>query len=177
MIKRTGAAIGAAVLVWGLAACGLAPPAGVPATTPAETTDVEAAPSETASSVVAPSEAAPSEAASHHPPLPPLALAAPAPGPRPAPPIEDLPGPDRLIGLSSDAVTAVLGAPEFRRREAPAEMWRYRGKTCFLDFFLYRDGAALRVAHVEARGHDVAVVGEKACYLGLLVERSRAKAL
>ena len=190
MIKRTGAAIGAAVLVWGLAACGLAPPAGVPATTPAETTDVEAAPSETASSVVAPSETAssvvapsetassvvaPSEAAPHHPPLPPLA--APAPGPRPAPLIEDLPGPDRLIGLSSDAVTAVLGAPEFRRREAPAEMWRYRGKTCFLDFFLYRDGAALRVAHVEARGHDVAVVGEKACYLGLLVERSRAKAL
>ena len=164
MTKTKGAAIGAAVLAWGLAACGSAPPAplptaGAPATTPSETT---AAPS--------PIETAPS-----YPPLPSLAMA--PPGPRPALPMEDLPGEDSLIGLSSDAITAVLGPPQFRRREAPAEIWRYRTKTCFLDLFLYQDGAALQVAHVEVRGPDVATIGDKACYLGLLVERSRAKAL
>ena len=159
MTKTKGAAIGAAVLAWGLVACGAAPPAplptaGAPATTPSETT---AAPS--------PIETAPS-----HPPLPSLALA--QPGPRP-----ELPGHDSLIGLSSDAVTALLGPPQFRRREAPAEIWRYRTKTCFLDLFLYQDSDALQVAHVEVRGPDVATIWDKACYLGLLVERSRAKAL
>jgi len=162
--KTKGAAIGAAVLAWALSACGSAPPAPLPATTPSET-------------AAAPSQGAPTpvETAPNHPPLPSLALA--PLGPRPAPPIEDLPGPDSLIGLSSDAVTAVLGPPQFRRREAPAQIWRYRTKTCFLDLFLYRDGATLKVAHVEVRGPDVATIGDKACYLGLLVERSRAKAL
>jgi hypothetical protein len=91
--------------------------------------------------------------------------------------MKDLPGPDSLIGLTADAVTAALGAPQFRRREAPAEVWHYRTKTCFLDLFLYLDRAALRVTHVEARGHDVAAVGKKDCYLSLLVKKSPAKAL
>ena len=176
MTKTKGAAIGAAVLAWGLSACGSAPPAPLPATTPSETAAAPSlgtlAPVETAPSRGTP---APVEMAPRHPPLPSLALA--PPGPRPAPPIEDLPGPDSLIGLSSDAVTAVLGPPQFRRREAPAEIWRYRTKTCFLDLFLYREGAALQVTHVEARGPDVATIGDKDCYLGLLAERSRAKAL
>jgi hypothetical protein len=162
--KTKGAAIGAAVLIWGVSACGLAPPAPLPATKPLETA---AAPSRGA---LAPVEMAPSRAS-----LPSLALA--APGPRSAPPIGGLPGPDSLIGLSSDAVTAVLGPPQFRRREAPAEIWRYRTKICFLDLFLYRDGAALKVTHFEVRGPDVATIGDKDCYLGLLAERSRAKAL
>ncbi len=167
-----GAAIGAAFLAWGLAAglaaCGSAPPP-LPPTTPPTTT---AAPIPVAP---APVETAPVVAAPRHPPLPFLALA-PA-SPRPAPPIDDLPGPASLIGLSSAAVEAVLGPPQFRRRESPAEIWRYRTKTCFLDLFLYRDAAALSVAHVEVRGPDIAAVEDKACYLGLLAERSRAKAL
>ena len=166
MTKRAGAAIGAAVLAWGLAACCSPPPPPLPTLTPPTTT---AAPVPVAPTTV---ETAPVVAAPRPPPLPSLALA--PPGPRPAPPIKDLPGPDSLVGLSSDAVAAVLGPPQFRRREAPAEIWRYRAKTCFLDLFLYRDGAALKVAHVEARGPDVAAVEDKACYLGMLAERSRA---
>ena len=175
MTTQTGAAIGAAVLVWGLAACGAAPPASGPATTSPATTS----PATPGSPAVAPASGSAAEApraeAPRHPPLSPLALAPSAPDSRSA--IEDLPGPDALIGQSSDVVTASLGAPEFRRLEAPAEIWRYRTKVCFLDLFLYRDGTVLTVAHVEARGHGVVAVGKKACYRGLLVERSRAKAL
>lgn len=171
MTKTKSAAIGAAVLTWGLAACGSAPPPVAPATTNPAT------PLASTSTAPTPVTPAPVEGAPRHPPLPSLALGPPASEPRPAPPMEDMPGPGSLIGLTADAVTAVLGAPQFRRSEAPAEVWHYRTKTCFLDLFLYRDGAALTVTHIEARGHDVAAIGKKACYLGLLVEKSRAKAL
>ena len=75
-------------------------------------------------------------------------------------------GADRFEGLAANDVIAALGDPNFRRREAPAEVWQYYGPGCILDLFLYddeprssgkpvegvvRDG---KVAHAELRGRE-----------------------
>jgi hypothetical protein len=45
--------------------------------------------------------------------------------------------PTRLKGQSTAEIRALLGNPDFRRRDAPAEMWEYRGRVCTLDLFIY----------------------------------------
>ena len=46
-------------------------------------------------------------------------------------------GPDLLIGVGRDQLTAYLGAPALVRHDAPAEVWTYQSRTCYLDLFLY----------------------------------------
>ena len=41
-----------------------------------------------------------------------------------------------LIGLTSDKVIAFLGPPNFIRRDAPSEFWRYQNHSCKLVIFL-----------------------------------------
>ncbi len=62
----------------------------------------------------------------------------------------------RLIGQSKRGLTQLLGVPSFKRRDPPAEIWRYRDQTCLLDFYLYPfkqagTGAPVKVSFVEAR--------------------------
>jgi hypothetical protein len=57
----------------------------------------------------------------------------------------------RLKGLSAMQVKAALGTPEFRRRDAPAEIWQYRTRACTLDVFLYDETAGQTVAHYAVR--------------------------
>ena len=57
----------------------------------------------------------------------------------------------RLFDLSAAQLTTLLGAPDVRRREGPAEVWQYRAGACVLDLFLYEERGALRVAHAEIR--------------------------
>lgn len=79
----------------------------------------------------------------------PGAQASPAPQIAAAPPIAGARG---LVGLSRDALGARLGQAGFVRRDGPAEVWRYRGATCLLDVFVYREtDGAQRVTHVDAR--------------------------
>ncbi|MFM7347486.1 MAG: hypothetical protein ACKO1J_19200 [Tagaea sp.] len=85
-------------------------------------------------------------------PLPPAASPA-QPGAAPqvaaAPPVAGARG---LVGLSRDALGARLGQAGFVRRDGPAEVWRYRGRDCLLDVFVYREtDGAQRVAHIDAR--------------------------
>lgn len=77
--------------------------------------------------------------------------------------------PSRLKGLSPTQVRAVLGKPMFTRRDAPAEIWQYRGRACTLDLFLYDDGADQKVAHVAVRSQQP--VNESQC-MGELVGRA-----
>ena len=82
--------------------------------------------------------------------------------PPPSPPNESGPAkeasldidPDRVLGLDRPAVEALLGEPDFVRRENPMELWRYRHEECAVALFLYAeepDGRGpLRVRHVEA---------------------------
>ena len=81
-----------------------------------------------------------------------------------------------LIGLLPQAVAAFLGPPGFKRRDDPAEIWRYAGGTCFLDLFLYKQGGGFTVAHVEARGRSVVQVSADDCLRDLLETRNRGDA-
>ncbi|EKV30396.1 hypothetical protein C882_4355 [Caenispirillum salinarum AK4] len=98
--------------------------------------------------------------------------------PRPLPTAEEIaaaPDPLTLKGEAADAVRAALGPASLLRREPPAQVWQYRGRTCVLDVVLYPDeaeGAPLTVAHVELRPVVAAnAVAPKACAADVLQNR------
>jgi len=75
--------------------------------------------------------------------------------------------PSRLKGLSTPQVQALLGAPAFKRRDPPAEIWQYRSRRCTLDLFIYQDGGSpQRVEHYTVRSPSP--VAEKDCFGELL---------
>ncbi len=69
------------------------------------------------------------------------------PAPKPEPRIK----PADLVGLTDARLAEVLGSPAFKRIDDPAALWQYRGTRCILDLFLYADGPAYRVTHMEFR--------------------------
>jgi len=85
--------------------------------------------------------------------------------------------PQRLIGLDRGGLTALLGEPAFRRKDAPAEFWRYSGDGCMLDVYLYgpetvaaRD-KSIRVRHVAVRSLGDARLGVGDCLHTILRAR------
>lgn len=83
--------------------------------------------------------------------------------------------PERLLGMDRGALTDLLGNPTFVRKEAPAQLWRYRNDTCLLDLFLYNDDDPYRrrftVKHYEVRGERGAKAEAEACLKDLLLAR------
>lgn len=71
--------------------------------------------------------------------------------------------PERLKGLHAAQVEDALGAPGFRRRDPPAEIWQYRVGLCTLDLFLYKDAAGTTVSHYAVRSPSGTSVSERAC--------------
>ena len=72
---------------------------------------------------------------------------------------------DSLLALDGEDVRALIGEPEFVWSEAGAEMWRYRGESCFLDVFLYEgDG----VTYVDVRGEMLAEPPRSECFQELI---------
>lgn len=61
---------------------------------------------------------------------------------------------DRFKGKAAPDIVALLGQPNFRRREQPAEVWQYYGQGCVLDLFLYDEQGGQRVTHAELRSRD-----------------------
>lgn len=59
--------------------------------------------------------------------------------------------PASLVGMTGKRITALFGTPVFVRRDPPGEFWRYRGKSCVLEFFFYQQDGAHRVNHFETR--------------------------
>ena len=78
--------------------------------------------------------------------------------------------------MSADDVVALLGEPDFRRVEPPAEVWQYRGADCVVDLFLYRHGDDFRVTREDARNRDPAQPGTGGCRDGGRVLRGRMEA-
>jgi hypothetical protein len=78
-----------------------------------------------------------------------------------------------FTGLAAGEVRARLGDPSYRRRDAPAEIWQYYGRSCVLDLFLYDDGGVQRVLHAELRGQATAAGARAAC-LSELVSGKRS---
>ena len=71
----------------------------------------------------------------------------------------------RLLGLETSQVTGLLGPADFRRADGPTEILQYRGGTCVLDLYLYRDDATgdFRVRYIEARDRGFARVAPDTC--------------
>ena len=90
-------------------------------------------------------------------------------------PAVDRPDMAALIGTDEARLTRLLGEPRLRRREVPAEVWQYAGKSCVLHVFFYRAGSGgYRVVHVEAsRRSQPAGAGD--CLGELIDERQAAQ--
>ena len=73
-----------------------------------------------------------------------LALAAPPPPPPPPPPAELAPA--SLIGVTPDMLRARLGEADFARQEGDMKTWQYRFADCVVDYFLFPQDGASRVA-------------------------------
>jgi len=75
-----------------------------------------------------------------------------------------------LDGMSRADLTALFGRPRLLRRDPPAELWQYAGRSCVLHLFLYQSPAdgRYRVKHYETASRGEADIGETACLAGLL---------
>ncbi len=80
-----------------------------------------------------------------------------------------------LVGWTGDRLIALLGEPELRRREPPAEVWQYRADGCVLDLFFYGDPFETGAIHAETRERRVPrgggvqpIVFEESCIAALI---------
>lgn len=73
----------------------------------------------------------------------------------PAPAVAEPPG---FAGLPAEKLRTAFGVPAFVRKDGKDEIWRYDGAACKAFFFLYPEGGALLVHHVETlpRGKEYA---------------------
>ncbi|HVZ91880.1 MAG TPA: hypothetical protein VG843_09525 [Rhizomicrobium sp.] len=78
------------------------------------------------------------------------------PGPPPGEPAD-------LGEMTGQALQASLGKPAFARKDGDAELWRYVGADCQAFFFLYPEGGALRVRHVETLPRPKNAASDPAC--------------
>ncbi len=78
------------------------------------------------------------------------------------------PNPDMLIGLDMSELETLLGAADLRRRDPPAQVWRYADKDCVLHLFLYENDGGYTVEHYEARDHNGAEGTGGVCLAGLM---------
>jgi hypothetical protein len=101
------------------------------------------------------------------------ALPGPAPPLTPPPPARSDVQPAALVNRPGSTVQELLGPPDLRRREPPAEVWQYTGDSCVLDitFYASTDGGAAVAAYLESRALDGAKMEPAAC-LGHLGPRS-----
>jgi hypothetical protein len=73
------------------------------------------------------------------------------------------PAKQALTGLSAKEVVTLLGEPDFRRAEPPAELWQYRSADCVLDLFFYSDEAGTHVVRAETRDRSLVQAGAGRC--------------
>jgi hypothetical protein len=80
--------------------------------------------------------------------------------------------PEEFVGYAPDGLLPVLGAPDFVRRDGPAQVWQYRAENCVFDLFLYGDGNSSRVTHVELRERRATDESAEACFSRMRRERA-----
>ncbi len=80
--------------------------------------------------------------------------------------------PAGLTGLGGSELRAAFGPPTFVRKDGSTEIWRYDGTSCKAFFFLYSQGGAPTVKHVETLPRGTTMAADTTC-LGAL--RSPAK--
>jgi hypothetical protein len=67
-----------------------------------------------------------------------------------------LPELGELKGLRPLEIVSLLGQPELKRDEPPAELWQYRTTDCVLNLFFYREAGGYRLFSAEAWARDAA---------------------
>lgn len=55
-----------------------------------------------------------------------------------------------LAGLKPAEIVSILGQPDLKRDEPPAELWQYRAADCVLNLFFYDNAGSERLTHAEA---------------------------
>ncbi|MFA7430507.1 MAG: hypothetical protein WCZ23_10155 [Rhodospirillaceae bacterium] len=93
------------------------------------------------------------------------ALPVPAPTRGPSPTARSGVKPGAIINRPGATVQDLLGVPDLRRREPPAEVWQYAGDSCVLDitFYAAKDGGAAVAAYLESRALDGGKMEPAAC--------------
>ena len=86
-----------------------------------------------------------------------------------------------LMGQPAAQVTTLLGAPNFRRRDKPAELWQYQAEGCILNLFLYPGGGhELQVDHIEVQdrteGPSAATPVRQVCFVNVLKAKAAEEA-
>lgn len=81
----------------------------------------------------------------------------------------------RLLGLSSERIDALFGAPSLARAEPPAALWQYRQPSCTIDIFMFETRGVTRVDHVDVRGARATAVDERACFKEHLQKKIAAR--
>jgi hypothetical protein len=90
-------------------------------------------------------------------PQPPtVSHAAPQMTPVPVATAVHVPGLKELTGLRPTDIVAILGQPDLRRDEPPAQLWQYRATDCILNLFFYREKDGYRLAHAETWQRNLA---------------------
>jgi hypothetical protein len=74
----------------------------------------------------------------------------------------------RLTGRTRADLSRLLGAPDFVRRDPPAEIWQYRSDECVLDLFLYPEAGEFQVVYAETRDRQTMRRAGSGCVAGLL---------
>jgi hypothetical protein len=82
--------------------------------------------------------------------------------------------PEEFVGYKPDGLLPILGAPDFVRRDGPAQIWQYREKNCVFDVFMYREGDTSRVNHVELRERGETDEPAEACFARMRANRKPA---
>lgn len=60
-----------------------------------------------------------------------------------------LPALGALNGLAPAQVAALIGDPDLRRVDPPAEVWQYRNANCVLELYFYDSGADSHMVYAE----------------------------
>ncbi|MBI4968737.1 MAG: hypothetical protein HZC25_11535 [Rhodospirillales bacterium] len=94
----------------------------------------------------------------------------PAPAALPVP----APNPEELVGLASREVAELLGFPQLRRRESPAELWQYANQSCILDLFFSKETEPARVAYVNLRSLNPVKMSRGQCMAELMPKPGRS---
>ncbi len=79
--------------------------------------------------------------------------------------------PEEFIGYGPQRLLPIMGAPDFVRRDGPAQIWQYRAENCVLDLFLYGQNDDSQVRHVELRERVPGVEPVEQCFSRLRAER------
>ena len=75
---------------------------------------------------------------------------------------------NKLVGLDTNELTALLGEPKFVRVEFPGRIWQFQSTICFIDLFLYKKEGEFVATHVEARSNKVKKIDSAACFSSIL---------